>query len=45
MKATRNAKITRDSIRARPKIIGVKILPEAAGFLAIPSKAEAAALP
>ena len=37
--------MTKDSISAKPMIIGTKILPEAAGFLAIPSRAEAAALP
>ncbi len=31
--------MTRDSIIARPMIIGVTILPEALGFLAIPSNA------
>ena len=36
-------KITRDSIRARPRIIGVMILSAADGFLAIPSRATEAA--
>ena len=45
MKATRNARITKDSIRAKDKISGVNNLSPAAGFLAIPSKAAAAALP
>ena len=37
--------MTRDSIIARPRIIGVMILPEAPGFLPMPSRAEPMALP
>ena len=37
--------MTRDSIRARPTIIGTKILPDACGLRAIPSRAEPAARP
>ena len=37
--------MTSDSMSARPTIIGTKILPEACGLRAIPSRAEPAARP
>lgn len=45
MNATKNAKITKDSIRAKDKISGVNSLSPAAGLRAIPSSAAAAAFP
>ena len=40
LKAMTNARMTSDSVSARPMIIGVKILPEAWGLRAMPSSAE-----
>ena len=45
MKATRNARITNDSINAKDKISGVNNLSDAAGLRAMPSRAAAAASP